>query len=132
MAHPNFYRNKGENTVERYLTYSSPIVYIANQFFFWFYFTIKKTTGLFIVSSEYLVLEEGSCDTINDKAEQILNTYGDSILRFSYSYLHNMSDAEDILQDTLIQFLKVAPTFKSEQHKKAWLLPSVSLSYISI
>lgn len=25
-------------------------------------------------------------------------------LRLAYSYLHNMSDAEDILQETLIQF----------------------------
>ena len=59
---------------------------------------------------------------INERAEYILDTYGDSILRYSYSYLHNMSDAEDILQDTLIQYLKTGPFFESAAHEKAWLL----------
>ena len=61
-------------------------------------------------------------EAINRQAEQILDAYGNSILRFAYSYLHNMGDAEDVLQDTLIQFLKTAPVFASEQHQKAWLL----------
>ena len=34
--------------------------------------------------------------------ETVLDIYGNAILRLAYSYLHNMSDAEDILQDTLI------------------------------
>lgn len=59
---------------------------------------------------------------INERAEYILNTYGDSILRYAYSYLHNMSDAEDILQDTLIQYLKTDPVFENAAHEKAWLL----------
>ena len=59
---------------------------------------------------------------INERAEYILNTYGDSILRYAYSYLHNMSDAEDILQDTLIQHLKTDPVFGNAAHEKAWLL----------
>ena len=59
---------------------------------------------------------------INERAEYILNTYGDSILRYAYSYLHNMSDAEDILQDTLIQYLKTGLVFENAAHEKAWLL----------
>ena len=34
--------------------------------------------------------------------EYLLDTYGNSILRLAYSYLHNMDDAEDILQETFI------------------------------
>ena len=59
---------------------------------------------------------------INQKAEQLLEQYGNSIFRLAYSYLHNMSDAEDILQDTLIQYLKTAPILNGEYHEKAWLL----------
>ena len=59
---------------------------------------------------------------INDSATSILEEYGNDILRLAYSYLHNMSDAEDIVQDTLIQFLKTNPKTHSPQHKKAWLL----------
>lgn len=59
---------------------------------------------------------------VNQKAAQLLDKYGNSILRLSYSYLHNMSDAEDILQDTLLQYLKTAPVLENESHEKAWLL----------
>lgn len=61
-------------------------------------------------------------EAVNRQAERMLDTYGNHILRLAYSYLHNMSDAEEILQDTLIQFLKTAPVLESAAHEKAWLL----------
>ena len=57
----------------------------------------------------------------NVEAERLLNCYGNSILRLAYSYLHNMNDAEDILQDTFIQYLKTSPVFSNQKHEKAWL-----------
>ena len=57
-----------------------------------------------------------------DRAEQVFDRYGNAILRLAYSYLHNMSDAEDILQEVLIQYMKAAPAFNGEEHEKAWLL----------
>lgn len=51
-----------------------------------------------------------------------LKLYGNSILRVAYSYLHSMSDAEDIVQDTLMQLMKADPSFESPEHEKAWLL----------
>ena len=59
---------------------------------------------------------------VNARAAQILDTHGNAILRYAYSYLHNMDDAEEVLQDTLVQFLKTAPAFESPSHEKAWLL----------
>lgn len=61
-------------------------------------------------------------ETVNIRAVTLLDSYGNNILRLAYSYLHNMSDAEDVLQDTLIQYLKAAPRFESGEHEKAWLL----------
>ena len=58
--------------------------------------------------------------------EQVLNTYGNTILRLAYSYLHNMSDAEDILQETLVRYLTSAPEFQNSDHEKAWLLKVAS------
>lgn len=58
----------------------------------------------------------------NQQAERLLEDYGNHILRLAYSYLHNISDAEEILQDTLLQFLKKTPTFENQGHEKAWLL----------
>ena len=43
---------------------------------------------------------------VNARAEKLLDAYGDLLLRYAYSYLHNMADAEEVLQDTLVQFLK--------------------------
>lgn len=54
--------------------------------------------------------------------ENTLDIYGNSILRLAYSYLHNMSDAEDILQETLIKYMEANKNFESDIHKKAWLL----------
>lgn len=59
---------------------------------------------------------------VNERATALLDRHGESILRLAYSYLHNQSDAEDILQDTLIQYLRTAPVLESPAHEKAWLL----------
>ena len=61
-------------------------------------------------------------DDAGQLAADALGTYGNAILRCAYSYLHNMADAEEILQDTLLKLLTAAPGFESEAHKKAWLL----------
>lgn len=61
-------------------------------------------------------------ETVNRQAERLLTEHGSSVLRLAYSYLHNMSDAEEVLQDTLIRFLKAAPALDSPEHEKAWLL----------
>ncbi len=59
---------------------------------------------------------------INAEAEHYLDTYGNAILRLAYSYLHNMADAEEVLQDTLVQFIHAAPVFENEPHAKSWLM----------
>ena len=61
-------------------------------------------------------------DRAGQMAAEALDTYGNAVLRCAYSYLHNMADAEEILQDTLLKLLTAAPSFDSEEHKKAWLL----------
>ena len=67
--------------------------------------------------------------SISAEAERLLTQYGNSILRLAYCYLHNISDAEDILQDTLIQFIKAEPQFETHTHEKAWLM-RVAISQI--
>ncbi len=52
----------------------------------------------------------------------IMDKHGNRLLRLAYSYLHNMQDSEEILQDVLMKLLDKAPEFESEEHEKAWLL----------
>ncbi len=66
--------------------------------------------------------EEKSARAFNQKAGHLLDTHGNAVLRMAYSYLHNMSDAEDILQETLIRYLKTQPELEGPEHEKAWLL----------
>lgn len=68
------------------------------------------------------ISETASRASVNERAARLLDEYGNHVLRLAYSYLHNMNDAEDILQDTLMQFLKAAPVLDSPEHEKAWLL----------
>ena len=63
--------------------------------------------------------------TKNDTEEKIshlFQAYGDAILRAAYAYLHNMDDAEDVLQNTFVQYLRAEPIFENSAHEKAWLL----------
>ncbi len=61
-----------------------------------------------------------------NRAGQLLDEHGNRILRLAYSYLHNYADAEDILQETLIQYIKTSPQLEGSEHEKAWLLTVAS------
>lgn len=77
---------------------------------------------LFFSADETTPPLQPSREKVNQRATALLDQYGEHILRLAYSYLHNQSDAEDILQDTLIQYLRTSPTLESPAHEKAWLL----------
>lgn len=66
--------------------------------------------------------EQSATEQASQMAAEALDTYGNAILRCAYNYLHNMADAEEILQETLLKILTSAPNFESEEHKKGWLL----------
>lgn len=63
-----------------------------------------------------------SMSVANKKAEMLMDCYGNHILRFAYSYMHNMYDAEEVLQDTMVQYLKKRPVIQNAEKEKAWLL----------
>lgn len=59
---------------------------------------------------------------VREKAGYYFERYGNAILRLAYSYLHNVPDSEDVLQETLIKYVQRAPRFENDRHAKAWLL----------
>ena len=61
-----------------------------------------------------------------ESVAEVMEKHGDRILRVAYSYLHNMEDAEDILQDTLIKYMQSSPEFNGPEHEKAWLITVAS------
>lgn len=88
----------------------------------WFSLLKEALRRVFFSTEETLQPLQPSREKVNQRATALLDQYGEHILRLAYSYLHNQSDAEDILQDTLIQYLRTAPTLESPAHEKAWLL----------
>lgn len=54
--------------------------------------------------------------------ETIIEKYGDMMYRLSVIMLKNDSDAEDVVQETIIKYYQKAPTFEDSEHEKAWLI----------
>ena len=57
-----------------------------------------------------------------EEFERTVNDYSDIMLRCAYVHCGNRTDAEDIVQEALIKYLRKSPRFRDEEHKKAWLL----------
>jgi len=52
----------------------------------------------------------------------LIETYSDMLIRISFSYMKNLSDAEDITQEVFIKLLEKKPSFENVEHEKAWLI----------
>lgn len=57
-----------------------------------------------------------------EEVEGALNRQGARVLHLAWSYLHSRTEAEDVLQDVMVQLMRVQPRFESEEHEKAWHL----------
>ncbi|WP_417228732.1 sigma-70 family RNA polymerase sigma factor [Thermophilibacter sp.] len=56
------------------------------------------------------------------RAERLVNTYADLILRVAYTYLGSRADAEDVCQETLLRLLRRREPFESAEHERAWVV----------
>lgn len=56
-----------------------------------------------------------------ERACEICRSYYPSLTKLAFNYLKNMFDAQDIVQEVFITYIKAAPVFESEEHEKAWL-----------
>ncbi|MCR5230190.1 MAG: sigma-70 family RNA polymerase sigma factor [Solobacterium sp.] len=73
---------------------------------------------------DYLVGSDGnmSLSFAEIRTRKILDTYGDSLFRVACMYLHNEADAEEVVQDTIIQLLRYDPEFDTDSQEKGWLM----------
>ena len=55
-------------------------------------------------------------------AEYLVEKYQENILRAAFSICRNREDAEDVVQNTFLQYLHTKQEFDSEEHIRAWLL----------
>ena len=57
-----------------------------------------------------------------DSIEAVMHTYGNMLFRLCLITLGNVSDAEDVVQETIIKYMQKAPKFNNKEHEKAWLI----------
>lgn len=48
--------------------------------------------------------------------------YADVVYRLAYAQTHNKNDADDVFQEVFLRYVRYAPDFNDEEHRKAWLL----------
>ncbi len=57
-----------------------------------------------------------------DDMEKTIEKYADMLYRLCFIMLHNESDAEDAVQETIIKRYQKSPAFRDDEHEKAWLI----------
>ncbi len=57
-----------------------------------------------------------------EKIEQTLKKYADTVYRIAFLRTKNKHDAEDIMQDVFLRFVKADPVFNDTEHEKAWFI----------
>lgn len=58
----------------------------------------------------------------NDWIIEIVEKYSNLLLRIAFSYMKNISDAEDLVHDTFMKLMEKKPSFENLDHEKAWLI----------
>lgn len=54
--------------------------------------------------------------------ESAVERYGPMVYRLAYAQLRSRHDADDVFQEVFLRYHRAAPSFKSEAHRRAWLL----------
>ncbi len=54
--------------------------------------------------------------------DEVMRKYADMVYRLAYSRVGNTHDADDILQEVFLRYIKADKTYNDEEHRKAWLI----------
>lgn len=55
-------------------------------------------------------------------SQKIIDKYSDMIYQIAIGYLLNQDDAEDIVQEVLLKYIRTKPKFKDANHEKYWIV----------
>ena len=57
-----------------------------------------------------------------EQIEAVIKRNSASVYKIAYLRMGNVHDAEDIMQDVFVRFIKYSPKFESAEHEKAWFI----------
>ncbi len=58
----------------------------------------------------------------NDTAARIVKKHAETVYRVAFARTGSRADAEDIMQEVFLGFIRRAPVFESAEHEKAWFI----------
>ena len=58
----------------------------------------------------------------NDSVDEILETYGKMVNRLAYARTKNRYDADDVMQEVFLRYIRSDKEFADEEHRRAWLI----------
>ena len=61
-------------------------------------------------------------DLERHEAATVVERYAAMVYRLAAAQLRSRADAEDVFQEVFLRYMRSAPEFESEEHRKAWLL----------
>lgn len=57
---------------------------------------------------------------------EIYNRQVDTVYRICFSFMKNVPDTEDMVQETFLRMISSGVSFQSKEHEKAWLIVTAS------
>ena len=58
----------------------------------------------------------------DNNAEQLIRDHADMIYRMAFAHVRNRSDADDVMQEVFLRYIRRRPVFESEEHCRRWFL----------
>ena len=59
---------------------------------------------------------------VDNNAEQIIRDHADMIYRMAFAHVRDRSDADDVMQEVFLRYIRRRPVFESEEHCRRWFL----------
>lgn len=63
-----------------------------------------------------------SLNNIDPKIDELIVKYYSTVYKLAYARTRNSYDAEDVLQEVFLRYIRKSPDFENEEHEKAWFL----------
>jgi len=58
----------------------------------------------------------------DEKIKRAISKYAADLVRLAFTYVKNIADAEDAVQDVFLTYMLKRPKFENSKHEKAWLM----------
>ena len=58
----------------------------------------------------------------DESIDEVLQKYAQMVYQIAFARVKNKADAEDIMQDVFVRFIRCKTEFNDETHKRSWLI----------